>query len=217
MNDGVWSLTFKRKKAYMKTTIYMIRHARSIANDSGLFGGITDYELSHEGLMQSYALANRLKDSEFDNIYCSPLKRAIQTIIPTAKLKNMDINIVDDLREINVGTWEDILRDDLRKMYPEENKYIDETEYYTGMAGQEETIDVANRVYSAILDIAKNNLGKSIIITSHVVAMRAFLCKIMNIPFEKTKEKIGNLENTSITKVIYDNETNKFEVEYLSK
>ena len=217
MNDGVWSLTFKRKKAYMKTTIYMISHARSIANDSGLFGGITDYELSHEGLMQSDALANRLKDYEFDKIYCSPLKRAIQTIIPTAKLKNMDINIVDDLREINVGTWENILRDDLRKMYPKENKYIDETEYYTGMAGQEETIDVANRMYNAILKIVKDNLNKNIIITSHIVAIRAFLCKIMNIPFEQTKEKIGNLGNTSITKVIYDDETNKFEVEYLGR
>ena len=201
----------------MKTTIYMIRHAKSIANDSGLFGGITDYELSHEGLMQSDALANRLKDYEFDKIYCSPLKRAIQTISPTANMKNMDINIDNDLREINVGTWENILRDDLRKLYPEENKYIDETEYYTGMAGQEETIDVANRMYGTILKIAKDNLNKNIIITSHIVAIRAFLCKIMNIPFEQTKEKIGNLGNTSITKVIYDDETNKFEVEYLGK
>ncbi len=201
----------------MKTIIYMIRHARSIANDNGMFGGITDYELSQEGLLQAFALEKRLKDYKFDKIYSSPLKRAIQTITPTAKSKKMDIDVIDDLREINVGTWEDVLRDDLRKMYPKENKYIDETEFYTGMIGQEDTSDVANRMYNAILEIAKNNLGKSIIITSHVVAMRAFLCKIMNIPFEKTKERIGHLGNTSITKVIYNDETNKFEVEYLSK
>ena len=201
----------------MNTIIYMIRHAKSIANDNGMFGGITDYDLSKEGLMQAEALAERLKDYEIDKIYCSPLKRAIQTIATTAKMKNMDINIDDGLIEINVGTWEDILRDDLRKMYPEENKYIDETEFYTGMAGQEETIDVANRMYNAILKIAKDNLDKTIIITSHIVAMRAFLCEIMNIPFEQTKKKIGHLGNTSITKVIYDNETNEFEVEYLGK
>ena len=193
----------------------MIRHAKSIANDNGMFGGITDYDLSKEGLIQAEALAERLKEYEIDKIYCSPLQRAIQTITPTAKMKNMDINIDDSLREINVGTWEDILRDDLRNMYPEENKYIDETEYYTGMAGQEETIDVANRMYDTILKIAKENLNKAIIITSHLVAMRAFLCKIMNIPFEETKKQIGNLKNTSITKIIYDNETNSFNVEYL--
>ena len=201
----------------MKTIIYMIRHAKSIANDNGMFGGITDYELSQEGLVQAKALADRLKNYEINKIYCSPLKRAIETITPTAKMKDMDINIDNDLREINVGTWENILREDLRKMYPEENKYIDETEYYTGMAGQEETIDVANRMYGTILKIAKDNLNKNIIITSHIVAIRAFLCKIMNIPFEQTREKIGNLGNTSITKVIYDDETNKFEVEYLGR
>ncbi len=206
-----------KERGNMKTIIYMIRHARSIANDNGMFGGITDYELSQEGLLQAFALEKRLKDYKFDKIYSSPLKRAIQTITPTAKSKKMDIDVIDDLREINVGTWEDVLRDDLRKMYPKENKYIDETEFYTGMIGKEDTSDVANRMYNAILEIAKNNLGKSIIITSHVVAMRAFLCKIMNIPFEKTKEKIGDLGNTSITKVVYNDETNRFEVEYLSK
>ncbi len=201
----------------METEILIIRHAKSIANDNGMFGGITDYDLSQEGLNQADALALRLKDVHIDKIYSSPLKRAINTIKPTAIIKNQEINIVDDLREINVGLWEDILRDDLRKMYPEENKYIDETEYYTGMIGQEETVDVSDRMYNAILDIAKDNIGKTVVVTSHVVAIRAFLCKIMNIPFEKTKEQIGNLGNTSITKIVYNNDKERFDVIYLGK
>ena len=201
----------------METEILVIRHAKSIANDNGMFGGITDYDLSQEGLNQADALALRLKDVHIDKIYSSPLKRAINTIKPTAIIKNQEINIVDDLREINVGLWEDILREDLRKMYPEENKYIDETEYYTGMIGQEETVDVSDRMYNAILDIAKDNIGKTVVVTSHVVAIRAFLCKIMNIPFEKTKEQIGNLGNTSITKIVYNNDKEKFDVIYLGK
>ena len=174
----------------METEILIIRHAKSIANDNGMFGGITDYDLSQEGLNQADALALRLKNVHIDKIYSSPLKRAINTIKPTAIIKNQEINIVDDLREINVGLWEDILRDDLRKMYPEENKYIDETEYYTGMIGQEETVDVSDRMYNAILDIAKNNIGKTVVVTSHVVAIRAFLCKIMNIPLKKQRNKL---------------------------
>ena len=201
----------------MKTTIYMIRHARSIANDTGMFGGTTDYELSQEGLKQAQELSERLKEYEVDKIYSSPLKRAIQTITPTAKMKNTEIIINDGLREIDTGSWENHLRDDLRKMYPKENEYIDKTEHYTGMAGQEETVDVANRMYNALLEIAKENLNKKIIITSHIVAMRAFLCKIMNIPFEQTKEKIGHIGNTCITKTIYDDETKKFEVEYIGQ
>lgn len=196
----------------MKTIIYIIRHAKSIANENGLFGGITDYELSSEGLEQAEKLAIRLKDYEFDSIYSSPLKRAIQTIKPTSIIKNKNINIVDNLKEINVGTWENVLRDDLRKQYPYENEYIDKTEYYCNMIGQEETIDVADRMLNTIQELAINNIGKSIIIVSHLVAIRAFLCKILNIPFEQTKEKIGHLGNTSITKIIYDNNSKKFKI-----
>ena len=72
-------------------------------------------------------------------------------------------------------------------------------------------------MYNAILKIAKDNIGKKVIITSHVVAIRAFLCKIMNIPFEETKEKIGNLENTSITKIIYNSDQDRFNIIYLGK
>lgn len=201
----------------METELLIIRHAKSIANDTGMFGGITDYDLSQEGIKQSDALALKLKDIDVDKIYSSPLKRAINTIKPTATMKNLEINVVDDLREINVGSWENISRDILRKMYPEENRYIDETEFYTGMIGQEETLDVSNRMYNAILKIAKDNIGKKVIITSHIVAIRAFLCKIMNIPFEETKEKIGNLENTSITKIIYNSDQDRFNIIYLGK
>ena len=119
----------------MDTELLIIRHAKSIANDTGMFGGITDYDLSKEGIKQSDALALKLKDIDVDKIYSSPLKRAINTIKPTAMMKNLEINVIDDLREINVGSWENISRDILRKMYPEENRYIDETEFYTGMIG----------------------------------------------------------------------------------
>ena len=80
------------------------------------------------------------------------------------------------------------------------------------MVGQEETIDVANRMLNTIQELAIKNIGKSIVLVSHVVAIRAFLCKVLNIPFEQTKEKIGHLGNTSITKIIYDNDSKKFEV-----
>ena len=36
-------------------------------------------------------------------------------------------------------------------------------------------------------------------------------------PFEKTKEQIGNLGNTSITKIVYNNDKEKFDVIYLGK
>lgn len=196
----------------MNTRILLIRHAQSIANENGMFGGITDYPLSKSGQAQANSLAKKLEKYEIKKIYSSPLKRAIQTISPSAKFFNKEILIDDNLIEMNVGTWENQLRDELRKKYPETNKYIDETEYYTGMEGQEDTAHVADRMFKAVTKIAKENKGKTIVIVSHYVAINAFLCKIMNIPFEQTKLKIGGIKNTGITEIECDIENSTFNV-----
>ena len=67
-------------------------------------------------------------------------------------------------------------------------------------------------MFNCLNDLAQKNINKTIIVTSHLVAIRAFLCKILDIPFEQTKEKIGTIRNTSITKIIYDHTNQAFEV-----
>ena len=130
----------------MKTNIYLIRHAESTANAEGLFGGLTDYNLSNYGLKQADKLALKLKDVNVDKIYSSPLKRAIQTITPTARMMNKKVNIVDDLREIYLGKWENRLISELKSSYPIETNYIEKTEYYTGIEEQEKVSNVAKRM-----------------------------------------------------------------------
>lgn len=195
----------------MQTKIYLIRHAKSTANDNGIFGGVTDYELSNVGKQQAGELAERLESLHINKIYSSPLKRAIQTISPFAQKIGKKIEVEKDLIEINVGQWENISRNELRMLYPDINKKIDETEYYCGMQGQEQTECVAQRMFDCILKIAKENFGKEVVVVSHIVAIRAFLCKIQNIPFEQTKAKIGNIPNTSITTINF-NENKNFEI-----
>ena len=46
----------------MKTHLLIIRHTKSIANENGIFGGITDYPLSEVGSIQAEDLSKRLKN-----------------------------------------------------------------------------------------------------------------------------------------------------------
>ena len=86
-------------------------NAKTVANKNGLFGGITDYPLCYEGFLQAEELSRKLLEVEIDKIYSSPLLRAKQTIEPYAKKSNKAIIFEDDLKEMNVGTWEGIPRD----------------------------------------------------------------------------------------------------------
>ena len=190
------------------TKILLIRHGQSTANEQGIFGGTTDYPLSEKGHTQAKQLAMKLENMNIDVIYSSSLKRAIQTAQPIAEILQKEIKIEDDLREIHVGAWEGTLCEDFYKQHPK----IDETQYYTGIEGQEETEDVAKRMLNIMTKIAKENEGKTVAIASHVQAIRAFLCTIMHIPFELIHEKIGDLPNTNITTLNYENATDKFEV-----
>jgi len=64
-------------------------------------------KLTEVGLQQAKQLAERLKDLDIDAIYSSPLSRCIDTIKPLALEKNLKINIVDDLIEINSPDLQD--------------------------------------------------------------------------------------------------------------
>jgi probable phosphoglycerate mutase len=194
----------------MKTTIYLIRHAQSMANANNIMGA--NYELSPVGFIQAENLARRLKNYKIDKIYSSPLTRTIQTINPTAKMLRQPINLIDDLREIYIGSWENQNAKDLRAKYPETFKLIDETFYYNGIIGQEETSNVASRMHQTITKLAEANPDKNIIVVSHCIAIRAFLCQVLNIPFEQTREKIGYINNASITTLTFDIKTKQYEI-----
>ncbi|MCL2384028.1 MAG: histidine phosphatase family protein [Oscillospiraceae bacterium] len=191
--------------------ILLVRHGESEANEKGIYGGTkTDYSLSKRGFEQAKALAGKLIDVNIDEIYSSPLKRAIQTVEPIAKILGKEIKIEDDLIEIHVGVWEDTLREELINNYPELQKYIEETGHNDGIEGQEETKDVAARMVKVLNKIVKESDGKVILIASHIVSIRAWLCAIMNIPFEETKLRLGTIDNAEITFVDYDDAEDKF-------
>lgn len=86
--------------------IYIIRHGKTPWNVDRRLQGGTDIELNQEGIDLAMKTGEGLKSVDFDVVYSSPLKRALET----AKLivGDRDIPIITDdrLREINFGSRE---------------------------------------------------------------------------------------------------------------
>jgi len=55
--------------------------------------------LSDVGIAQSVDLAERLQEARFDALYCSPSRRAVQTILPSAGAKSRVVEIWPELDE----------------------------------------------------------------------------------------------------------------------
>lgn len=86
--------------------IYIIRHGKTPWNVDRRLQGGTDIELNQDGIDLAMKTGEGLKGVDFDVVYSSPLKRALET----AKLivGDRDIPIITDdrLREINFGSRE---------------------------------------------------------------------------------------------------------------
>lgn len=84
--------------------LYVIRHGRVPSDDEGIISGPNSTEeLTAVGIKQAESVGDRLKDLRFDAIYCSNVKRAIQT----AEIVNswgLDIILDERLAEREPGS-----------------------------------------------------------------------------------------------------------------
>lgn len=149
--------------------IFVVRHGQTEWNVMKKMQGSADIELNEKGLSQASNTADMLKDSAFDIIFCSPLKRARQT----AKIINDDrgLNIVFDerLRERNYGEFEGTSKSSFD--YNEFWSYQKNVKYKKA----ENVQDFFRRIYSFLDDITSKEYN-NILIVCHAGVEKAIEC-----------------------------------------
>ncbi len=91
--------------------LIFIRHAESEYNKAGIFVGRTDCNITQEGIEQAKKLWK--EDKPFNEIYCSPLKRAKQTL--EALIPNSNPIIDERIVEASIGEWTGKKKDKINK------------------------------------------------------------------------------------------------------
>ena len=88
-------------------TLYLIRHGENTANITKEFSHrLVDYSLTPKGVLQAQQTAEYFKSRQIDAIYCSPLKRAIETAEIIGHAIGIRPVIMEEFREVNVGALE---------------------------------------------------------------------------------------------------------------
>lgn len=91
--------------------ISILRHGITDANENGIYIGKTDLPLSENG---REALQEKYDTHEYpkvQRVYSSPLERALQTA--EILFPDRELVVVDDLREMDFGVFENLSVDDL--------------------------------------------------------------------------------------------------------
>ena len=186
-----------------KCRLFIVRHTQTTGNVEKRFTGRHDYEVTPEGQEYIELLTEELKDVRFDAVYSSTSGRAKKTIMPLAEINNKPIKEDENLCEMYFGIYDGCTWEEVNKINPQirQNQII--TNEIVGIPEQESMEEVAERMYACIEGIANENIGKTVLIGSHGVAIEAFLRKIVEIPFAEEREKFCQ-HNTAINEVTYE-------------
>jgi len=88
----------------MKTVVfYYVRHGKTEFNKQGIMQGQVDSPLAKEGLPVLHETRDALKDIPFQRCFSSPLYRAVNTAEIILEGRNIPIEPLDDLKEMNFG------------------------------------------------------------------------------------------------------------------
>ncbi len=163
----------------MTTRIYLIRHGATILSAEDRFAGATDVDLSDEGRHQAEALALRLSDDHIMAVYCSPLRRTVETATILAQPQGLTPIQRDGLREINHGRWESLRRSDVEAQFPEEYAAWEEDPFIYAPLEGESGLSVMARAMPVIREIVLNHAGENVAVVSHKATIRLIVSSLL--------------------------------------
>ncbi|TDT72550.1 phosphoglycerate mutase [Hypnocyclicus thermotrophus] len=188
--------------------IYIIRHGETEWNIVKKWQGHKNSNLTELGKLQAEKLANKLKNIKFNKIYSSPLGRAYDTAKILKGNRDIDIELDNRLKEINMGVLEGLDREIGIKKY---GNTIEQFWNYPHLYNHKEIngesfYSLNNRTKEFLEEIIKKyNKNEHIVIVSHGVTIKSFLFNIKNKNIKEFWDG-GHVKNTALTHIYFDNE-----------
>lgn len=163
----------------MVTRLYLIRHGSTTLSAEDRFSGGTEVDLSEEGKWQAACLARRLANDNIAAIYCSPMRRAVQTTGILSEPYGFTPLHREGLREIHHGRWETMRRSEVEARYPEEYSAWQEDPFTFAPQGGESGLMVMARALPVIREIVVNHKGQTVAVVSHKATIRLILSSLL--------------------------------------
>lgn len=189
------------------TQLIFVRHGYSKGNKEKRFSGQMDIALDELGYRQAASVAHYiLRNYQLDAIYSSDLCRAYDTVKPIADALHLDVHQCKALREVDVGEWQGMLIEDVKKKYPDSFDLYRKKPGIARFDGGESYSDMLERVLCAIEKIAKENDGKTVVIGTHGGVIRVLRAAWTGIALDQI-EVIPHVPNASVSVFAYENGT----------
>jgi probable phosphoglycerate mutase len=159
------------------------------------FQGQADIPLDAVGRAQAVSAAEVLAAHRPAGLYSSDLSRCYQTAEALAERTGLEIITDKRLQEINVGSWEGLLGEEIRAANPELARRMWAGEDVRRSPTGESPSEVAERMLEALAEIAESAADHStVVVVTHGLAGRVGACRFVGLPFPQWR-LLGGLSN----------------------
>ncbi|MFN8500053.1 MAG: histidine phosphatase family protein [Anaerolineae bacterium] len=163
----------------MTTRLYLIRHGATPASAEDRFSGSIDIDISDEGRRQAEALSARLADEPLAAIYCSPMRRTIETAEIIARPHGFMPSPNPALKEIDHGHWEGLLRSEVETKYAGEYAAWSEDPFTFAPGGGESGVSVLARALPVIRELVAAWPSGNVAVVSHKATIRLLISSLL--------------------------------------
>jgi broad specificity phosphatase PhoE len=163
----------------MTTRLLLVRHGATTLSAEDRFAGSTDVALSDEGRHQAARLGQRLADNPIAAVYCSPMRRTIETAALVANAHKLAPVTRPGLCEIDHGHWEGLTRQEVEQRFRDEYTRWEEDPFTVAPTGGECGVDVMARALPVIRSIIESHQGQNVLVVSHKATIRLVISSLL--------------------------------------
>jgi len=149
----------------------LVRHGQSLWNLENRFTGWIDVPLTAEGEAEAQRAGEKLRGMPFHVAYTSALKRAARTLDILMQAIPIELPIISDkaLNERDYGDLSGLNKDDLRRLYGEEQVHIWRRSYDVAPPGGESLKDTQARTVPFFERAIMGDIrqGKHVLVVAH--------------------------------------------------
>jgi len=177
--------------------VILVRHGETDWNqERRVQGSGSDRQLTEAGKQQAESIGLRLKQEGIQAIYCSRLRRALDTAQAIARHHQVEVQIEPSLNEIDAGGLEGM---PIEKIGSYLNQLLARErgdESVSKLYGGELLTEVQQRAWSTIQRLVDKHSDGAIVVVSHYFVILSIICSVLGLPVSemgRLKLEVGSI------------------------
>jgi broad specificity phosphatase PhoE len=192
----------REDSALRETRVLLLRHAETAAPDR-FHGAESDIGLSVQGQRQAEQAAEQIATLRPAAIYCSAMRRAVETAEPIGRACGLVPQRIATLHERRMGRLSGQLREAARPFYETVKEAWEAGNLDSTHEGGESYAEMRRRVVPAWNELVGRSRGQTIVVVAHGVVIRVLLTSLLEGYGPHDFSRIG-ISHVAINDLRYD-------------